>query len=152
MLISISMCIIITGHPLIQLSLYKFLSWLLQYSGWDKNVRSTSIRNRGHGDQKGRSWQQIRKHYFPVALPCSFVSQFLCQYCFWFTFYPLASDIDKTHGLVPATIPVYLIFKNFILPVKYFSFHSQIKFCTIILPVSMYAVKNLFSGISGILF
>lgn len=37
------------------------------------------------------------------------------------------------------------------LPVKYFSFHSQIELYIVVLYVSVYAVKNLISGLSGII-
>lgn len=38
------------------------------------------------------------KRYFPVAILCSSLCQFLCRQCFWFTFYLQANVIGETHG------------------------------------------------------
>jgi hypothetical protein len=75
-----------------------------------------NIRQGGHGGWDGK---QIRKHiycpyykhYFPVAVLCSSLSQLLCRWRLWstqdmrlFSFYLPVSDVREMHSLVPAIL------------------------------------------------
>jgi hypothetical protein len=54
----------------------------------------------GGGSIRGSSYCAHHKHYFPAAVLCSSLSQFLCRV----SFCPQASDVDERHILVPGTI------------------------------------------------
>jgi hypothetical protein len=74
--------------------------------------KGKGIRGVGRGNRQGSMYCPHYKHYFPAAIVCSSLSQFLCQLsCLRFTWYtrlfsfcPQGSDVGEAHGCVPATV------------------------------------------------
>jgi hypothetical protein len=70
-------------------------------------VKGKGIRGVGRGSRFGSMYCPYYEHYFPAAVLCSSLSQFLCRNVFGlhstgvcFPFYPQASDVGETQRLL----------------------------------------------------